>query len=140
MRTREQTVIRDPEEASSSGRYHTEGSIGSYGTLTQYKRFTGPLPGSGLPEGKYPVVGKIGGLYHKVNNHYELLSDDFNVAIRNGFIYGAIIDGYIRPLYNKNGQHIIICQATHRIVPIDEHEAATMGFHQHFSQHLGVRP
>ena len=99
------------------------------------------MPGSGLPEGKYPVVvGKIGGLYHKVNNQYVPLTKNINLSIRKGIIYGVLIDGYVRPLYDKNGQHIIVSQATHRKIPIDEHEAATMGFHQHFSQHLGGRP
>ena len=134
MRTREQTEFRDPEEASSSGRYHTQGSVRSVGKLIPHVSFTGAMPGSGLPEGKYPSMGSIDGLYHKVNNHYELLSNDFNVAIRNGFIYGAIIDGYIRPLYNKNGQIIVVSQETHKKIAIAEHEIAAMGYHRHFSQ------
>ena len=135
MRTREQTVIRDPEEASSSGRYHTEDSIKSHGKLIPHE-FGGAVGGSGLPKGKYRAVEGIDGLYHKVNNHYEPLTDDFNAVSRVGFIYGAIINGYIRPIYNQNGQQIVVSQSTNKKTVISEQEAAAMGFHQHVSQHI----
>ena len=135
MRTREQTEFRETEEASTSGRHHTEDSVRAYGRVVPEARFTGPIPGSGLPEGKYQAVGKIGAVYHKVNNHYELLSGNFSAVKRDHFVYGVVIDGYIRPIYNENGQQIVVSQNTKQQFVVTEEQAAQMGFHQHYTQH-----
>ena len=135
MRTREQTEFRDTEEASSSGRHHTLDSVTPYGTIFSHMNFASPLPGSRLPEGKYHSAGEIEGLYHKVQNNYVLLSKDFYLVIMNGFFYGTIINGYIRPIYNQNGQQVVVSQRTNRKYVISKDQAAVMGFNQHFTQH-----
>ena len=139
MRTRKQTVFRAPEEASSSGRYHVQESVEPFGTLIPHNKFEGAFQGSGLPEGKYPTMGVLEDLFLKVNNRFLPIVKSFNAVTKEGIIYGAILDGHIRPLYDQHGRNIVISQSTLRKVVIDEHEAARLGFHQHISQHIGNR-
>ena len=92
------------------------------------------MPGSGLPEGQYPSFGQLEDIFYKVDNHYVLLTKDFNAMSRDGFIYGAIINGYIRPLYNKYGEHIVVSQRNHEKLPIGKHDAENFNFDKHYSE------
>ena len=93
------------------------------------------MPGSGLPEGEYLAAEwSFDNLFYKVNNTCVLLPRNFNAVSNHGLIYAAIVDGYIRPLYNERGEHIVVSERNHRKIPIGRHESEKMGFHKHYSE------
>ena len=56
----------------------------------------------------YRDILEVHGLFYKENDRLLPVENNFATAIKDGYLFGIIIDGYIRPIYNQIGQTIIL--------------------------------
>ena len=126
---------RSHELAGPSGQQHSLASVSAYGELVSHNHLTEPIPDSGLPAiGRYPHQRFVDGLYRKVNDHlFVPIDHDFHAIKDGGFVYGAIFDRHIRPLYNARGNMIIVNEITNEKHVIEEDIADMLGLNRPYS-------
>ena len=111
--------VRLREQVSSGGQPSTSGrrstvNVRQYGTIWANRRANLPeLRGAPVKSGlrhdqNYRDILEVHGLFYKENDHLLSVEDNFLTAIGDGYLFGIIIDGYIRPIYNQIGQTIIL--------------------------------
>ena len=130
IRTREHT--NTAEEPSTSGNDHSQ-HLPPTGILrrSQYRsnlKHKSIIPGTGLRgDTNYRDVEFVPGLYYIKQNHLAPLTGDYAAANRAGFMIGRIVDGYVRPIYNKNHQIVIVRENDRQIFVVTQEQAEAFG-------------
>ena len=128
MRSREQ--VNSGGQPSTSGRKSTI-KVRQYGTIWANRRvnlaeFRGAPVKSGLRHDQnYRDIHEVHGLFYKENDHLLPVENNFATAMRDGYLFGIIIDGYIRPIYNQIGQTILLRKSDRKefLISLKEVEA-----------------
>ena len=121
VRTREH--ISSGGEPSTSGRQSTL-EVRQYGTLWENRRAKKPnlsptWSNSGLSHEKnYEILDEFHGIFYKENDHLLPIEHNFAMATTGGYVLGVVINGIIRPIYNKNKQVIVVRERDRQEMPI----------------------